>query len=77
MSYDTCTYVEEINSSNPPMAARKCFPWYVFSMLQSEFKKTLGSSFTFLVTVGLAFLNPFYPNVPFLYPLKTSENLMF
>ena len=22
-------------------------------------------------------LNPFYPNVPFLYPLKTSENLWF
>ena len=29
----------------------------------------------FLKKVKEGFFNPFIPNVPFLYPLKTSENL--
>ena len=48
--------------------SRRCCPTEVKYM--STFSFTLSTS-------SRIFINPFQANVPFLYPLKTSENLTF
>ena len=46
----------------------------VFEFCFEKFAKHLSRSF-FLIK-GCNFINPFVPSAPFLYPLKSSENLM-
>ena len=40
-------------------------------------KKTQIEKINLFVPISNDFINPFQANVPFLYPLKTSENLVF
>ena len=51
-------------------AVRKCSLEGYFEIVVNLRKKVLSQSSFHLI-------NPFYANVPFLYPLKTSENLWF
>ena len=62
--------VKRSKRDNLPLHLLSCESW-MFVKENPDRKKKL------FVPISNVFINPFQANVPFLYPLKTSENLVF
>ena len=59
----------------------RCFPVKFVKFLRAHILKNICErlllNFANSMSISFVWFNPFEPNVPFLYPLKKSENLWF